>query len=488
MPFLLTDPAWPRALDRPPGPAEPLGEGLRGRNYRRLAAVGPWGDSLFAKALAAGAAGLRRARHEFSVGQAMVRAEVPVPHPWALWADEDEILLLFEDLGPEAGISHDEFLERPGLLEATARAVAAMHRAGLCHRDLHLDNVLRRPDGSPVLADFAKARWRRRLTRRDRMRDLGRLVGSILPAAHETLCRFAEAYEGTETACSSFCDEVEEAGYRRLRRHHANLDRRARRLVRGAHPRLLRDSRPEVADLADDPDPDERMQRPLLKEGARSRVGRVLLGRGTAILKHYLPTGRPDPRDRLGFSKAVRSLLAAESLLRRSIPAARPLAAWSRPGRGSWLLLEDLPGHAPLDRALLELEPAKRGHLLAETARYLAWMHRCGVACRDLKPSNLLADPQAPPGRRLVLIDHDRNRFRTEAVDRRLAIRDLAALHAGLPPEIRASERLRALLTYDPRLTARPEWRRWVRPLLEEAAARDHRWRPRRLLAGEAGA
>ena len=115
-----------------------------------------------------------------------------------------------------------------------------------------------------------------------------------------------------------------------MRDHHANLDRRARRSVRGGHPRVLREDRALLAPVLDAADPDARFDGRLLKEGSRSRVGRVVLGDGRgAVLKHYLPRSGADPRDRLGFSKALRSLLAAESLLRRELRAARPLAAWS---------------------------------------------------------------------------------------------------------------------------------------------------------------
>lgn len=485
---MLTDAEWPAATVFDPGLAFPVGQGLRGRRYFRVELHGPWGDRLFAKELAADAPGRRRARREFEIGQRVRRAGAPCPRPWALWTGAERTLLLFEDLGASAAIPRASWRSEPGLLEAAGAAIAHLHDAGIRHRDLHAGNLLRRPDGAVLLSDFGKARAGSQVLRRGRLTDLGRLIGSLLPAEPSELARFAEAYLGRPDPDGAFARAIATAGFARLRAHHANLDRRARREVRGPHPCLLRVEREIVATLLDSPDPERTFLGPPLKEGSRSRVGLVRLADGAvAVLKHSLPRFAGDPRDRCGRSKALRSLLAAEGLRRRRIPAARPLAAWSRPGRGSWLLLEHLPAHRPLQQVAPELRGPARAELLGELAVLARWMHDLGVRYRDLKPSNVMVDPAAAPGARLALIDHDRNRFSRRPVARAAAMRDLAALHAGLPPAVRASERLAALHAYDPALLERAAWRRWVRPLLAEAAARAHRWVPRRLLAGAGG-
>ncbi len=222
----------------------------------------------------------------------------------------------------------------------------------------------------------------------------------------------------------------------------------------------------------------------ILKPGPGSQVRRLRLpDGGSIIVKHYPPTRALDPRDALGRSKAVRSFLAAEALARRGFGVARPLAAWSRPGQGSWLLLEDLADARPFHEAAARRHGRERAALLAAVAAEVRQLHRAGVAYRDLKPSNLLigGDAGAP---RLFFVDHDRNWFLGAEVPRLLARRDLAALQAGLPPEVRAAERLAALRAYDPGWLAGARWRRDVRALLREAARRAHRWVPRRLLAG----
>lgn len=258
-------------------------------------------------------------------------------------------------------------------------------------------------------------------------------------------------------------------------------DRRAGRERRGRHPILLRMPGLDLAALEA-----AAVARAgeVLKPGPGAWVLRLPLPTGQpVVLKHYPPTRRLDPRDAFGRSKAVRSLLAAEALARRGFHVARPLAAWSRPGRGSWLLLEDCAGAEPLHEAITRVEGRERAHLLAAFAREVRLLHAAGVAYRDLKPSNVLVRASAS-GPVFLFLDHDRNWFLPVATPLRLARRDLAAIHAGLPPAVRATERLLALRAYCAEWSAPPLWRRAVRPLLREAAARAHRWAPRRLLAG----
>ena len=96
------------------------------------------------------------------------------------------------------------------LAGAVAAAIAAMHRAGIEHRDLNLKNVLVTPRAHPPAAfvvDFKKARLRARVSLERGLKGLARLDRSVLkwPASRRavtlsdrlrTLRAYARAVEG----------------------------------------------------------------------------------------------------------------------------------------------------------------------------------------------------------------------------------------------------------------------------------------------------
>ncbi|KAA3612719.1 MAG: hypothetical protein DWQ01_03160 [Planctomycetota bacterium] len=490
MTLLRHDPAWP--LENPPDftRAEKLGDGVGGRRYLRLAQAGPWGSTLFAKEFGSGGSARRAALREYQAAVALCQAGGTTPHPWGLYTEQGRYGLLLQDLGPESRKPSHLFLEL-GWLSQVGAFLGRLHRLRIAHGDFHLGNLLVDGDGSLHCIDLRRLRLDCN-HEPTLIRDVAWLAADLEPMDGRRWLTLAGAYAearfqkpASSAERKHWAATLLQAGFERLRHHHANLDRRARRRLQGAHPQIwaspsLQERRTWLEQV-----PAGESEGRSLKQGSRSQVQRKRLDDREVVVKHFLLRKAMDPRNRLGRSKAMDNYFAIQGLQRRGFTTAGALAAWSRPGAGSWLVLEYLDRHTPLQKAILELEGAARLELLRELAASIRRLHRAGVYYRDLKPSNLMVDLQAPPGRRLTFIDHDRNRFRRNEIGPQEARRDLAALHAGLPAEVRASERMIALRHYDCRWLRRSWWRRWIRPLLQEAAERRHRWIPRRLLSGE---
>jgi len=275
------------------------------------------------------------------------------------------------------------------------------------------------------------------------------------------------------------------AAFTKLREDAQRADRAVRKEIKGLHPSLWRITPPSSENLQALEAQAASRPADSLKLGDTTTVFRTQLACGTPIiLKHYLPTKRFETRDILGRSKAMRSLLASEALQHRGFGVAKALGAWSRSGKGSYLVLEDLAGHLAVQKALRKLEGKERLALLTTAADVIRRLHRAGVAYRDLKPSNILV---ALPGTQCSdfrFLDHDRNRFYKEELPESLALRDLAAFQAGTPRTVRATEQWQAMVVYMPEIKQRETWKRCMPPLLHEAAVRKHHWIARVLLGG----
>jgi serine/threonine protein kinase len=252
-----------------------------------------------------------------------------------------------------------------------------------------------------------------------------------------------------------------------LRRDLLKLDRVARKEVKGIHPEIWR-----IPRLNDN----SFILQKHLKEGDVSTVSRVHDANGNSfILKHYKPTRRLDIRDLLGHSKAIRSFLAAESIQRRGFLVGAPLAAWSKSGAGSFFLLEDLPSLSKLQDYLKSQDFCSQSFSLQYLAKWAFELHSHGIWYRDLKPSNILVEPQSNGASSFVLIDHDRNRFLETNVPRSKAIQDLAALYGGFPDSLSPKCRLTFLEAYCDENSSSSFWESWVRPIEKLANQRRHK-------------
>lgn len=350
--------------------------------------------------------------------------------------------------------------EKHRLTREFARLVRLLHERGVVHRDLHARNVMIAPQGQLRLVDLQALRLRRRLSWRERLRNLVEINRGFMHnfSAADRL-RFLFAYlGGRPSGWKEMARRIELASLRASWEHWARRERR----IWGENSEFARlrdgDWRGHVR---------REFPREGLQELARAMAeGRPLKrGHATAVLSASL-AGRPVAIK--AFVKARRLWRAwrgANALWTRGAPVAKPLAALEGPC-GRVLVAEWIPRARPLRRFLAEASPAQRRELLLRGAWLLGRMHRNGAFHGDLKASNVLVCP----GPRPLLVDLDA--ARGGAFRRRAALRDLARLYASVGAQLRATERWLFLWHY---LRASGGWER-PEALWREVPRRARRW------------
>jgi tRNA A-37 threonylcarbamoyl transferase component Bud32 len=481
------------------GPAPPGGSGvLRDNPRRRLLRLGSDGGALLAKHFKT-ASGRHAARERVKrwLGRSpasrewrhLVRARAagaPVPEPLALGRlpGGDEVLVTRfvegELLADALRVAAPERRER---LHAVGRAVAALHAAGLEHRDLHAGNVLVGAGGAVIL-DLQHARRRRGAAARTR--DLGQLDYSLWGRASWTdrlrLARAALAPGGRGTR--SYRERLRAVGRAARARAETHARSRTRRSLREgrlhARARVGRaqglrlrelDARDLEAALAA-----HARGAALLEADARSRVSAVRAGERAVIVKEYPPRGLARAlADAVRGSPARRGWRAGHGLLARGIGAAHPLAYLERRVLGvpvrSLFVMEDLRP-APDALAAVAEKPADA---LDALVRLVVALHRRGVDHGDLKATNVFLR-DGPRGLDPVLVDLEGVRFR-RALGEARRVQALAELNASLPDVFPVELRRAAFARYARAHPFAEGSARALRRVLEASLARRHRFR-----------
>ena len=316
------------------------------------------------------------------------------------------------------------------VLTETGRLTAAMHAAGVCHRDFYachlMANAAKLGGGEAEIAviDLHRATIHRRLPRRARVRDLGALLysTSAMPLTERDRLRFAAAYAGTPAGV-----ELRRHGpfWRAVQRRAARLHERgvASGVATGGEA-LVGVGIPSVGRLADlDRDPplpfrfdvtlDSLNGADVLRQVAFGRLvrgvlrrlvySRNALGKGgaraicTAVL-------RAQPGRRL----VLRAAVDGREMILKAFFGPRADRDWRREERGVKMLRESgvaTPGLLGSGRgggarilAFEVLDGAREpgvddvGKLLAVLAR----MHNSGIRQRDLHPGNFLVSGTRP--------------------------------------------------------------------------------------------
>lgn len=424
------------------------------------------------------------ARREERALRALAAAGVPVPEPLgrAELPDGDALLVLRYLPGVPLGTAlAAPPQERRALLDALGAAVAALHRAGFVHGDLHAGNVLATKTG-PVLLDLQHAR--RDARESARTDDLGWLDYSLWghAGAADRLRLRAAALDLGRPFDARGRARLRAAGRAALRRADDHARSRTRRALRpgrvaaalrlGARRGLRLRALPEAAVAALLDAHARASGTAVLKEDRRARVTAVEASGQRAVVKESRARsfGRA-LADLARGSAARRAWRAGHGLRARGLGAATPLAFVEERRLGvpvrSWLLLADLrPAPDGLDAARAAPEA-----VLAALARLAIGLHRRGVDHGDLKCTNVhFVGPSGEPH----LVDLESVRFRRVPDDARLDA--LAQLNASLPDAVPATARHRAFARYAGALPFARGRDAALRELVSRSLARRHRW------------
>ena len=368
-----------------------------------------------AKNLLAGKRPVLGARHDFEASRRLRAEGVAVPEVAAFGErgvnparrrsfaihDALEGFCSLEDVGHARLWGAAIELKRALLIEA-GRLTAAMHAAGVCHRDYYACHLmanaakLGRGEAELAVIDLHRAEVHRRLSRRARVRDLGALLysTSAMPLTERDRLRFVAAYAGTVASV-----ELRHRGgfWRAVVRRAERLHARA--VVSGLASGAAAIAGAEVAsvgrlaDLDRDPPLPFRFDLTLGEGGVRAictavlraQPGRRTVLRATVDGRELILKAFFGPRADRDSRRERRGVTA----LRESGVATPELLGIGR-GGGARILAFEL-----LDDAR-EPSVGDVEELLATLAR----MHRGGIRQRDLHPGNFLVS-----GTRVFAID-----------------------------------------------------------------------------------
>jgi tRNA A-37 threonylcarbamoyl transferase component Bud32 len=454
------------------------------KHFRVASGRHPWRER--AKALV----GRGQAEREHRALRALHAAGVPVPEPLALGVLQggDALLALrFVAGAPLEAALGAAPRERRALLRRVGEAVAALHRAGFVHGDLHRGNVRVAEAGGAVLLDLQHARATR--SPRARSADLGQLDYSLwdrLARADRVRLRAAALGAATpfEAAAIRELRAAGRAAEARAAAHARSRTRRALRpgrafaatqveALRGLRVREL--SEVELGLLvAFHEAAQARGSDAVLKSDLRVRISRLESGGRRVVVKESAPRGLARSlADALRGSAGRRAWRAGHGLRARGIGAAQPLAFLEERRLGlphrSLVVLEDLrPAPDALEASRSDPDAA-----LDALVRLAVRLHRRGVDHGDLKCTNVHLVGPAPF--RPELVDLEGVRFRGR-VPEAARVEALAQLNASLPDEIPAAQRRRAFARYCAALPFARGRAAALADVVARSLARRHRW------------
>jgi serine/threonine protein kinase len=411
---------------------------------------------------------------------------LPAAKPVALGQEERftrrRSLLVTESL--EGGVPLNDFLfgsgriprprKRRQAVQEVAFLIRKAHDLGFYQRDLHLGNILLREKGETLeafLIDLQRVKVGAALSPRRRWHNLAMLQGGSTEASQTDRLRFLKHYlvlaPPLPFDLRGLATEIEKEGrqYRfklwRSRQKRCLAENREFVQIRlGAFHGFARRERWENLFASLLSKGESFLQLPgaeLVKDSNTTTVAVAGPGASRFYIKRYNYQGPAyAAKDLLRSARARRTWMAANSLHMRGIPVALPLLYLERRGLG--ILRESYFFTAA--RSGVTVRDIFRGYdklgyrfhekriLLDQLARLLRTMHARGVAHRDLKGSNIMA--QATPGGTYDLSIVDFDGIRLGPVSQRRRIKNLAraAVECHRHSCFTRTDRLRFLKTY----------------------------------------
>ena len=373
-------------------------------------------------------------------------AGLPVPEPLA-YSDEGMDLLVtawLDDLEPLPPIDD---LDTQAIVEL-ALIMRQLYDAGVSHRDLTHENLMRSPRGL-VLVDLGGARIRRSL---DEVTFLSRLRHTLFGQVRRTQ-RFRALQQWRRTApqdevqstLAELATNVEEGARRIRRRFLSGRDRRATR--NGRHFRRYRSAECHRAIRAR-ARADERYEAFADEWINADPQDAVSLKSGDRVLRFKGPDGEPLVLKRFGpvmrgrLPRPLRAFRRAEALRNRGLAVPAPLLAAAKED-GNGIVLSTYVEGVSLQSGVPG-QGAERRRRLAQIGRELRSWHEAEVSHRDWKAPNLLWSET--DGGRLFVVDLEGARVKRGPIPWPRRMRDLARLDASVAAS--AADRLRVWRAY----------------------------------------
>ncbi len=402
------------------------------------------------------------------------RRRLPVPKPLALGRRERQSLLVTEFV--ESAVTLEDFAKveqaagiKRRILREIALLIRTLHDAGFYQRDLHLGNLLLRQRGSKreyFLLDLQRIDVDPSRGLGKRWRDLSVLAGGCDCLSRSDRRQFLKSYLSVAPRLRAEEPGLSTELERQAQGHRLHVwqsrqkrclaeNREFARVTIGDFRGFVRRSEWSAAlkPLLGDP-PRMLTRAAIVKDSRTTTVGSVALADRTVFIKRYNLQGPVYAfKNLFRTSRARRGWKAANSCFLRGVGVALPLAYLERRRfrilRESYLLTAGLTGDelAQIAERGRDDFNAKRA-LIGQLARHLRKMHDRGVAHRDLKAENIIAQDRGGGRYEFFIVDFDG--ISCGAVSPRVRVKNLARLAravAGIVP-LTAADRLRWVKHY----------------------------------------